>query len=178
MRAEKATAALLALASCGGPLHQKDEASVTYRAAFSSEAGVNTKVLFPFPDDGAQLQVERGLVSSGGSFRLESSAEGVGLSLEGRGRVEVSFRADKVKGLGEGGIPQASLTRSVPDGGIGDRYVRVNKGGSATLPIEFEYTAARECGDRCGGRRSWTFSGNVGLALQEVSMSFVEEQRQ
>jgi len=175
-------AAALGLAlGCGGPPPQtKDEAAVTYRAAFTSEAGVSAKVTFPLPDDASQQLVTQGLVvSDGGTARVESSPEGTGLALEGRGRVEASFTSKQVKGLGEGtGVPEAVLSRQVPDGGTGDRYFRVNKGGSAQVAVEFEYTASRDCGGGCGGKRTWKYEGPVGLSLQEVATDFSEEKKQ
>ncbi|MFZ5467882.1 MAG: hypothetical protein ACOZIN_00480 [Myxococcota bacterium] len=167
-----------ALCACGPPPQTKDEAAVTYRASFTAEGGVNAKVVFPFPVDGAALVVEQGLqVSDAGTARMENAQEGSGLALEGNGYVEVTFSAPKVKGLGSGGIPEAMLSRPVPDGGMGDRYMRVNKGGSASVQVEFEYTASRDCGASCGGKRSWTYQGPVGLSLQEVPMGFSEEKR-
>ncbi|MBI3183114.1 MAG: hypothetical protein HYZ28_13330 [Myxococcales bacterium] len=170
-------AALPLAASCGGPPHRKDEARLSYRAAFTAEPGVNAKVIFPFPNDGAQLSVEQGLsVSDGGTARLESTPEGMGLAVEGKGQVEAAFAQERVKGLPAGeGVPEASVSRPVPDGGTGDRYFRVNKGGSASIQVDFEYSATRECGPMCGGKRSWTYRGPVGLSLQEVQTSFTEE---
>jgi len=168
------------LAGCGPPPPQaKDEAGITYRAAFSAEAGVSTKVVFPLPDDASQFTVTQGLVvSDGGTATVEALAEGTGLAVEGRGQVTASFTGGRVKGLGEGGIPEAVLSRPVPDGGAGDRYFRVNKGGSALVAVEFEYTASRDCGTACGGKRSWKYEGPVGLSLQEVATTFSEEKKQ
>jgi hypothetical protein len=167
-------------AGCGAPPSQaKDEAGITYRAVFHAEAGVSAKVVFPLPDDESQLTVTQGLVvSDGGSARVEAFAEGTGLAVEGRGSIAVAFTGGRVKGLGEGGIPDAVLSRPVPDGGQGDRYFRVNKGGSGLVAVEFEYTAVRDCGSACGGKRSWKYEGPVGLSLQEVATTFSEEKKQ
>lgn len=167
-------------AGCGAPPSQaKDEAAITYRAAFNAEAGVNAKVVFPLPDDASQFTVTQGLVvSDGGTATIEAFAEGTGLAVEGRGSVSATFVGARVKGLGEGGIPDAVLSRPVPDGGAGDRYFRVNKGGSALVAVSFEYTASRDCGTACGGKRSWKYEGPVGLALQEVATTFSEEKKQ
>ncbi len=166
-------------AGCGSaaPPQAKDEAAVTYRAAFTSEDGVQAKVIFPVPDDASQSVVVAGLaVTDGGTARLESTPEGNGLTVEGKGRVEVTFQGGRVKGLGDGDkAPEAVLSRAVPDGGPGNRYLRVNKGGAAQLPVELEYTAARDCGAGCGGTRSWKYQGLVGLALQAVETTFSEE---
>lgn len=170
------TAILAALAlGCGGPPQRKDEAAVTYRAAFTSEAGVSAKVVFPFPTDAASSRVRDGLSVSGGTAQVEQTSEGTGLAVEGKGRVEATFQADRVAGLGEGGVPEAAISRLVPDGGTAALF-RVNKGGSALLPVELEYTASRDCGAGCGGRRSWKMQELVGLGLQEVQLEFSEEQ--
>lgn len=173
--------ALLALlgVACGkAPPQREEEAKVTYRVAFEAETGVVTRVYFPWVADGAVTTVQTGLaVTDGGTASVESTQDGLGLLLEGKGRVEASFEGGRVNGLSNpGGIPDAKLTREVADGGVGDRWVQVNKGGSATAQIEFEYTAQRDCGGGCGGRRSWTFSGPVGLSRQVVPMQFTEEE--
>lgn len=170
---------LLGAGCGGGPPQAKDEAAVVYRAAFTSAGGVNTTVIFPFPVDGAELQVQQNLmVSDGGTARVENTAQGLGLAVEGFGHVEASFSAPKLSGLGNGGIPEAALSRPVPDAGTEERYFHVNKGGSGSTQIDFEYSATRDCGEGCGGKRSWTFQGPVGLSLQAVTTSFVEETRQ
>ncbi len=161
---------------CGAPPQRADEAAVTFRAAFSAEQGVVTRVIFPWIADGAAAEAEAGLtVSDGGTAKWETTADGLGLALEGKGFVEASYSAPRAAGLGnERGIPEAQLTRGVPDAGTAQRYVQVNKGGAATAAVEFEYTASRDCGGGCGGKRGWTFDGPVGLSRQEVSMTFTE----
>ena len=166
--------------SCGGsPPQARDEAAITYRASFTAEPGVSAKVTFPHAQDAAALAIESGLaVSDGGTWHLDALQQGLGLTLEGRGHVEASFVGAGVKDLGNaGGVPLARLTRDVPDGGIQERYVQVNKGGTASLQIDFEYTASRDCGATCGGKRSWTYTGPVGLGLQDIQTTFTEVKR-
>jgi hypothetical protein len=165
----------VSLAGCGGP-QERDEAQVIYRAAFTAESGVTTRVTFPWiTDPGASAVLAGMTVTDGGTF-LVDPASGPGFVLEGRGRVEARFQSAKVQGLGnDGKTPDARLSREVPDGGPGDRYVLVNKGGAASAQVELEYTAERRCGAGCGGERSWTFGGAVGLSQQAISMQFREE---
>jgi len=161
---------------CSAPPQTKDETAVTYRASFSAEPGVGTKVVFPWIGDGAAFAAQSALsVSDGGSFAIETDNEGLGLALSGQGDVSVSFSDAHVTGVGSGtGVPEASLTRPDPDGGY---FFRVNKGGKALVNVQFEYTASRDCGDKCGGTRSWKYSGPVGLALQQVTLQYSEEKR-
>lgn len=168
---------LLLLLGCGAPPQKKNEAAVTYRAKFTAEPGVLTTVTFPFSGDNAQRTVEQGIsVTDGGTARLESSNEGIGLTVEGRGTVEASFTGT-VTGLGEGEIPEAALSRSRVENGGTVASFYVNKGGTALVNVELEYTADRDCGGSCGGKRSWKFSGPVGLSVQEVSVEFTESKR-
>lgn len=168
----------LLLSACGGPQAQ-DEASLIYRASFRAEPGVQTTVVFPFVGDGAAAQVQAGLtVTDGGSVTVEDQPEGRGLVVAGQGAVTVLYDGAKVKGVDRGaGVPQAQLTRQVPDAGTTERYFRVNKGGVANVQVDFEYTATRDCGPGCGGSRSWTYLGPVGLAVQQVSVVFSEAKR-
>jgi len=169
---------VLLLLSCGGP-QGKDEASLIYRASFRAEAGVQATVAFPFVADGAAAAVQAGLtVTDGGSFTVEDQPEGRALVVVGQGSVTVLFDGAKVKGLDSaGGIPQAELTRQVPDAGTTERYFKVNKGGVANVQVDFEYTATRDCGPGCGGTRSWTYLGPVGLTVQQISVLFSEAKR-
>ncbi len=164
----------LLLASCSGPPQKQDEAQVVYRAGFTAEQGVITEVLYPFPSDGLQDAVDAGLtVSDGGTVKVVDDQQGPALSVTGQGTVTASFTGFHVKGLPAGsGIPAASLSRGSVDAGY---YFRVNKGGSASAQIDFEYTVSRDCGGGCGGTESWKFSGPVGLALQVLQLSFTEE---
>ena len=83
-----------------------------------------------------------------------------------------------LKGVAAGrGPPDLFLTTQVLDAGPAEAYLRVNKSGSAIVTVSFELTASRDCGNGCGGKRSWTFSGPVGIALQPVTMNYVEEKR-
>ena len=151
---------------------------MTYRAGFRAEPGVNCRVVFPVPEGAVQGPLMGGLrVSDGGTAFLDTSPEGVGLALEGRGSLEVSYEATVGEGVGEGGIPEVSLSRGVADGGVELRTVKVNKGGSPLVPLTFEFAAKRECGGGCGGTRSWRFDSSVGLSLQEVSMTYFEEKQ-
>jgi hypothetical protein len=43
------------------------------------------------------------------------------------------------------------------------------------VPVEFEYTATRDCGAGCGGKRSWTYKDTASPGLEPVSMTYVEE---
>ena len=162
--------------ACGPAPQRTDEVAVVYRAVFQAEAGVNTEVVFPLPGDGTADAVLAGLaVTDGGTAARKDTPEGPGLSVQGRGRVEATFSAQAVKGIADGtGIPEAALTRQVPDAGAGTYYVRVNKGGAAIAQIDFEYTASRNCGAGCGGSRGWTYAGSVGLALQQIDLRFTE----
>ena len=170
--------ALVGLA-CGGAPQTRTEAAVVYRAGFSAEEGVTTRVTFPLPDDAAQLAVESGYsVTDGGTVTFVMGDQGIGLALEGKGTQSASFVAKAVKGYADGsGPPEAKLTRPVPDAGVNDYFFSVNKGGSAVAQIDFQYTASRDCGVGCGGSKSWSLTGPVGLALQEVTLSYVEEKR-
>jgi hypothetical protein len=165
--------------SCGASPQARDEASITYRIKFSAEPGASTRVIFPLPTDAAQQSVENTIqVADGGTFSLVDQAEGLGAALDGHGDAEASFLVKNLKGFPESsGAPDASLSMHQPDAGPAEMYLRVNKGGFATVNVEFEYTASRDCGNGCGGTRSWKFSGAVGLALQSVHMDYVEENR-
>jgi len=164
---------------CSAPPQTKEETAVHYRASFSAEPGVATKVVFPWLGDGAAFAAQSGLsVSDGGSFALETDNEGLGLAVSGQGDVSVSFDDAHVTGVGSGkAVPEASLTRLAPDGGTTEYLFRVNKGGKALVNVDFEYTASRDCGAECGGTRSWKYQGSVGLALQQVSLQYSEEKR-
>lgn len=166
------------LAGCGPSPQEKDEAAITYRARFTAETGVSTQVTFPVPIDASQTELLAGLViSGGGTAKLESPDAGGGLTVSGKGEIDATFSASRVKGLGSEQIPQADLSSASVDGGKGDRFLRVNKGGSAQAQVLFEYTAKRDCGAGCGGERSWNFSGPVGLGPRAVSMTFEETHR-
>jgi hypothetical protein len=173
-RSARIIALLMAASGCGGP-QARDETAITYRAGFKAEAGASTKVFFPFPVDAAASEVSEGLsVTDGGTASVLSDG-GTWLVVSGRGEIEASYRATKSKAFGEESIPSAQLSGEVPDAGPDVRYVTVNKGGTASAQIQFEYTASKDCGGGCGGKRSWTFQGQVGLSRQEVQMTFVEE---
>lgn len=149
-----------------------------YKAAFRSEPGVNCKVLFPLPEGAVQEALLTGMtVTDGGTATVEDTAEGRSLAVEGRGTVEAIFEAVVGAGVGQGGIPEVTLTRGIPDGGAGAFYLRVNKGGSSLVPLAFEFSATRDCGNGCGGQKSWLFEGPVGLSRQEVTMTYSEEKQ-
>ncbi len=162
--------------ACGQTPQQPDEAQLTYRVAFTAEQGVVTRVLFPWIGDGASSAAESSITPlDGGTAKVEASTDGTALALEGKGHVEWEYRVSRARGLGnERGIPDAQLTRAVPDGGVAERYVQVNKGGAASAQIEFEYTASRDCGSGCGGTRSWKYAGPVGISRQVIEMDFTE----
>ncbi|MGQ0507296.1 MAG: hypothetical protein ACT4TC_18480 [Myxococcaceae bacterium] len=178
MKQRIATLALV-LSACGPAPQTKDQAAILYRAGFSAEAGVVTKVIFPWIADGTAAEAEAALsVTDGGTVKLETTLDGVGMAVEGKGTVTATYAATRAQGMGGGeGVPEAQLTRPVPDAGTATRYVQVNKGGAASAQIEFEYTASRDCGAGCGGKRGWKYEGPVGLSRQEVLMVFSEEQR-
>lgn len=165
-------------AGCGSPPPQtQSQVSVTFRAAFQAEPGVSAAVLVPWPNDGLASTILAGLqLSDGGTARVATIFEGDGLSVEGHGSAEASYTVEALEALGSGdGIPDAGLTLQVADGGIEQRYFKVNKGGSSTMKVQYEYTVSRDCGRGCGGKRSWTFSGPVGLSVQEVVTTFKEQ---
>ena len=149
---------------------------MTYRASFVAEPGVSAAVLCPWADV-VDTQILAGLgFTDGGSARVATIFEGTGLSVEGHGSAEASFHVEKLEAFGTGdGIPDAKLTLQVVDGGLGDRYFKVNKGGSSTMKVQFEYTVSRDCGRGCGGSRSWTYSGPIGISVQEVATTFKEQ---
>jgi hypothetical protein len=166
----------LALFACPEPPQLRDEAAITYRAGFSAESGVTTKIYVPFPIDAAADEVKKGLtVTDGGAVGYEASDGGVFLTVSGRGVIQASYQAARSKAFGSAEIPDAQLSQQIPDAGSEARYMKVNKGGSATAQVDFEYTVSKDCGAGCGGQRSWTFQGPVGLSLQEISTQFVEE---
>ena len=165
-------------AGCGSPPPQtKSQVSVTFRAGFTAEPGVSAAVLVPWPIDGSELELLKGLqLTDGGTARLATIFEGTGLSVEGHGSATASYTVDALEAIGSGdGIPDAGLSLQVADGGTDARYFKVNKGGSSTMKVDFEYTVSRDCGRGCGGKRSWTFSGPVGLSVQEVTTTFKEQ---
>jgi hypothetical protein len=165
------------LLACGTPQTEK-QAAVSYRASYTVEPGVSSAVTFPFPIDGAGAAIEQQLAGQDGGVRVVSTDAGTGLLIENRGGGSFSFTHERLEGLGEGsGVPEATLSQQVVDGGPGDRYVRVNRGLSGLVQIDFEYTVSRDCGGGCGGKRTWAFQGPVGMGLQEVPMNFVEEKR-
>ena len=170
--------AMLGLA-CGPAAQQQDEATITYKVKFVSSQPVNTRVIFPLPDDGAQMAVMNGLFAAdGGAVAYVQLTEGgVGTALDGLGMAEASYFVKNLKGLdGGSGPPGASLSMRT-DAGPNGYFVQVNKAGAGIVNIEFEYTASRDCGSGCGGKKSWKFAGEVGLAKQPIQMDYVEEKR-
>jgi hypothetical protein len=169
---------MIALSTCSPPPQGMDETSITYTLKFVAEQGVNTRVIFPLPLDAGE--VELGLTATDGgtvSF-IDQTNEGRGAALDGRGTTVATFIGKHVKGFGSStGLPDVTLSMQQPDGGPGDLYLRVNKGGSAIVHVEYEFTASRDCGNGCGGKRSWTFNDDVGITLQPVHMTYVEEKR-
>ena len=170
---------LLVVLGCSAPPQQANETALTYRAVFRAEPGVTAKVTFPWVNDSSALEVQQNLsITDGGTFSIEETPQGLGLSISGRGTVTAEYvnaRSSSVPG--GNGVPQTALTMQLADAGTEARYLRVNKGGTAVLAVEFEYSAVRNCGDTCGGSRSWQFQDTVGLAVQEVSMQFSETKR-
>ena len=171
--------AICALIGCGAPAQQEDEASITYKLAFRAGPADNTRVIFPLPSGGALMGIQAGLMpADGGTVTFIEQLEGLGAGLDGQGSAEASYFVKALNGIGGGrGAPDVTLSMQQPDGGPGDLYLRVNKSGSAVVNVDFEFTASRDCGAGCGGKRSWTFSGPVGIALQAVQMTYVEEKR-
>lgn len=179
IRAGAALTVVLAV-GCGPVPQEKDEAAVVYRVSFDAEAGVSTKVVYPVPPGDFQAVLMTGLtVTDGATAVIENTTEGVGLALSGKGKVEASYSNKRVKGaFGTGdNAPDAALTMEVANAGTEQRYFRVNKGGSSVAPVKFEYTVSRDCGNGCGGKREWTFSGSVGLGPQQVELKYLEETR-
>lgn len=185
MIGRRLVAALALTLACGGPPQQTTEAAVVYRASFTAEEGVSTKVVFPLPDDASRPSIESGLsvtddgvlVTDGGVVSYVSMPEGVGLALEGHGKIEATFSAKAVRGYPDStGAPDISLTRRIGDAGTNYAFA-VNKGGSPVAQVDFEYTASRDCGAGCGGSRSFKYAGPVGLAVQTVTLNYVEEKR-
>ena len=143
-------------AGCGSPPPQtQTQVSVTFRAAFQAEPGVTAAVLVPWPNDGTEAELLKGLtLTDGGSVRVATIFEGTGLSVEGHGSAEASYTVKALEAFGSGeGIPDAGLTLQVADAGTEQRYFKVNKGGSSTMKVQFEYTVSRDCGRGCGGDR-------------------------
>ncbi len=170
--------AMALISACGSPPPQaKSQVAVTFRASFQAEPGVTAAVLVPWPIDGTESEILKNLeLSDGGSVRLATIFEGTGLSVEGHGSASARYSAQSLEALGTGdGIPAAAMTLQVTDAGLGDRYFKVNKGGSSTMKVDFEYTVSRDCGRGCGGKRSWTYSGPIGLSVQEVATTFTEQ---
>jgi hypothetical protein len=170
---------MLMILSCGPAAQLHDEASITYRLKFSSSQQVQTRVIFPLPDDGAQMAIMNGLIpTDGGTVTYIMQAEGVGAALDGLGSAEATYFVKNLSGIGGGsGPPDVKLSLRQPDGGPGDLFLFVNKAGSGSASVEFEYTATRNCGNGCGGTKSWKFTGNAGLGRQPVHMDYVEEKR-
>ena len=171
--------ALAAAMGCAPPPQSQEEVAVTYTATFRAEAGVQTEVVFPFPSDALADGVAAGLtVTDGGTATVKDTMEGKGLSVVGRGDITASFTAGRMKGLGSGtDIPGGGLTRQVPDAGVSDYYFRVNKGGTPLVQVNFQYDLKKDCGEKCGGEKKWTYAGSVGLALQQVTVNYTETAR-
>jgi len=177
--------AIVAVCSCSGPPPQaEDEASITYRVKFTAGPADNTRVIFPLPEGAARTAIMMGIMPDAGTVAWVDQgdagpgAHGLGAALDARGSAEASYFIKALKGVGGGtGAPDVTLSMQVPDGGPGDLYLRVNKSGSAIVAVEYEFTASRDCGPGCGGKKSWTYSGSVGTALQPVQMTYVEEKR-
>lgn len=163
-------------ASCGGPPQAKDEVAVVYRASFRAEAGVQTEVVFPFPGDALADGIAQGLeVTDGGTATVKDTNEGRGLSLVGRGDITATFTSARMKGLPEGsGIEGAGLTRLVPDAGVSEYWFRVNKGGTPQAQVDLQYELKKDCGDKCGGSKRWSYAGAVGLGPQQVTVNYTE----
>jgi hypothetical protein len=168
-----------AIVACGGPPQAKDETSATFHAGFRAEAGVQTEVVFPFPDDALADAIAAGLVvSDGGTATVKDTVDGRGLSVIGHGDVSVSFSEARLKGLESGTtLAGGGLTRQVPDAGTSDYWFRVNKGGTPQAQVDFSYELSKNCGDKCGGSKRWSFAGTVGLALQQVTVNYTETTR-
>ena len=163
-------------AACGGPPQAKDEVAVNYRASFGAETGVQTEVVFPFPSDALAADIEAGLlVSDGGTATVKDTNEGRGLSLVGRGHISVSYSSAKLKGLGSStAIEGGGLTRQLTDAGVSDYTFRVNKGGTPLAQVDFQYQLEKDCGDKCGGTKRWSYAGSVGLGPQQVTVNYTE----
>ncbi len=173
---------MLALAACGGPQSQT-EAAVTYHVKFVAEAGVSTSVTFPFPVDGSHDIVLSNLsVLNDAGTLMEVAVRGdtgdggdIGLMLSGFGTVEAEVMVMNASGFpSSNGAPDAGLSMQVGDAGVDTHYIRTNKGGMPIVSVTFEYTATRACGGGCGGEKSWTYTGDVGLGPQAVQMTYVE----
>ncbi len=152
----------LVLASCSGPPQTKEEAAVVYHASFSAEPGVMTEVLFPFSDDALASAIEGALkVSDGGTLSVLSDQQGTALKLVGAGRDRRHLRRLEAEGAGE--RHRRARGRPSPRGSVdAGYYFRVNKGGSASCDVGFEYTVSRDCGGGCGGKKSWKYAGAGG----------------
>jgi hypothetical protein len=169
---------MLALVSCSGPPQMKDEAAIKFHLKFAAEPGVATTAIFPMPNDAALPSLMSSLMASdpdgGVAFFMIRVGNGVGLV--GHGTLSADLSVGAVKGFPSGeGAPDASLTLEATDAGPNEYYMDLNKGASAVAQVEFEYTASRNCGPNCGGKKSWTFSGPISLGEQVVQMNFVEE---
>jgi hypothetical protein len=170
--------AVLAL-GCSSPPQKQDETQVTYNASFTSSQG-DANVVFPSPNDNSAATVQAGLaIADGGTFSTFDDGHGTGFALESFvGAASMTYTNAHLTGLGSGAaLPQVALFRQDPDGGPNDYFFVVNKAGEPIVQVQFEYTAQRDCGSHCGGKRSWTYSGQVGTGLQVVTLSYTEEQQ-
>jgi hypothetical protein len=162
---------------CSGAPQTQDQTAITWSASWSAESGINATVVFPAPNDASAAAVQAGVAVDGGTFNTYSDTLGNGFSLAGTSSAAASFFNPKVTGIGSGNAPPtASLTRAVPDAG-NTFYFFVNKSGLPTINVQFEYTAQRDCGPGCGGKKSWTYSGSIGTGDQSVQMTYVEEKQ-
>jgi hypothetical protein len=163
---------------CSSPPQTQDETAVTWSASWTAEPGINATVAFPAPNEAAAATaIQQGAIPDGGTFNSFSDPQGNGFALAGLSGVSASYVNARLTGLGSGNaLPQASLTRGVPDAG-NSFYFFVNKSGLPIINVTFEYTAQRDCGGGCGGKKSWTFSGSIGPGIQSVPLTYVEEKQ-
>jgi hypothetical protein len=160
-------------------MQSRDQAAIVYHLKFTAELGVQTQVIFPMPTDATENTLMSSLTvnEDGGTLGWFMTREGEGIGISGNGSISADMTLSAVSGFDPGsGAPDASLSMQVPDAGPYDYYLVVNKGGGAPAEVEFEYTATRNCGNGCGGKRSWKFSGSAGVGgPAAVTMDFVEE---
>ena len=170
--------AIVLLSCSSGPPQTKTQAAITYHIKFTGEPTQTTTAIFPMPTDVTNDTLMSSLQASedGGQVKWFMTMYGNGIGIVGMGTVSADLKVAALEGFPSGeGAPDASLSLHVSDGGPEAYYIDVQRPGLGLTNVEFEYTATRDCGPGCGGKRSWTFSGETSPGEEPVSMTYVEE---